>query len=92
MINWFGQEELDKVVGGERWWQVRGLDGIDAEWITEKEYLHDDKLPDRELSAEEQMVLRMEKLDTVMVGSSFRLALQLMVTVVLYSWRYVHPF
>ncbi|KAG8741808.1 hypothetical protein FRC10_002407 [Ceratobasidium sp. 414] len=33
----FSDEEADaefkRVVGGERWWQVRGLDGIEAEWI-----------------------------------------------------------
>lgn len=26
-------EEFRRVVGGERWWQVRGLDGLEAEWI-----------------------------------------------------------
>ncbi|TFK55444.1 alpha/beta-hydrolase [Heliocybe sulcata] len=41
LIDWFGPDDLKNVVGGERWWQVRGLDGIEAEWITEKEYLSD---------------------------------------------------
>ena len=69
LIEWFGPEELRKVVGGERWWQVRGLDGIDAEWITEKEYLADDDvLPqNRKLSDDEETILRMEHLETVMV-------------------------
>jgi hypothetical protein len=26
---------LKKVVGGEKWWQVRGLAGIEAEWIAQ---------------------------------------------------------
>lgn len=33
----FSEEEADaefkRVVGGEKWWQVRGLDGLEAEWI-----------------------------------------------------------
>jgi hypothetical protein len=27
------EAEFKRVVGGERWWQVRGLDGIESEWI-----------------------------------------------------------
>ncbi|KAF8609765.1 alpha/beta-hydrolase [Ceratobasidium sp. AG-I] len=33
----YSKEEADaefrRVVGGEKWWQVRGLDGLEAEWI-----------------------------------------------------------
>ncbi|KAK1231819.1 hypothetical protein PQX77_005033 [Marasmius sp. AFHP31] len=69
LIEWFGPEDLKRVVGGERWWQVRGLDGVDAEWITEKEYLSE-SIPDvdmgRKLSTNEETILRMEELDTVM--------------------------
>lgn len=32
IVDWFGPEEIQTVVGGERWWQVRGLDGVDGEW------------------------------------------------------------
>ncbi|KAG8703730.1 hypothetical protein FRC09_003979 [Ceratobasidium sp. 395] len=36
----FSDEEADaefkRVVGGEKWWQVRGLDGIEAEWVAMK--------------------------------------------------------
>lgn len=36
----YTQEEADaefkRVVGGERWWQVRGLDGVEAEWVAMK--------------------------------------------------------
>jgi hypothetical protein len=70
MANWFGPDELTRIVGGERWWQVRGLDGVDAEWITEKDYLSDAdvKTPDgRKLKEEEKNILRMEHLETVMV-------------------------
>ncbi|KAF9268159.1 alpha/beta-hydrolase [Marasmius fiardii PR-910] len=70
LIAWFGPEELKLVVGGERWWQVRGMDGIDAEWITEKAYLSDE-LPTvnigRKVTDDEERLLRMEELDTVML-------------------------
>ncbi|KAJ6628840.1 hypothetical protein B0H10DRAFT_1989479 [Mycena sp. CBHHK59/15] len=72
LIKWFGPDELKAVVGGEKWWQVRGLEGIDGEWITEKDYLSDDKidgLPGRKLSDDDRNVLKMEKLDRVMVSS-----------------------
>ncbi|KAG5648902.1 hypothetical protein DXG03_000251 [Asterophora parasitica] len=70
LMDWFGPEELKHVVGGERWWQVRGLDGIDAEWITEKEYLSaakDYRRTGRKLSDDESTILRMDDLDTVML-------------------------
>ncbi|KDQ64305.1 hypothetical protein JAAARDRAFT_64179 [Jaapia argillacea MUCL 33604] len=69
LIRWFGDEELKTVVGGSRWWQVRGLDGIDAEWITEKDYLSEEyRKPDigRKLSEAEKTLLKMENLETVM--------------------------
>ncbi|KAH9856007.1 alpha/beta-hydrolase [Lenzites betulinus] len=31
-----GEEVTKRVVGGTKWWQVRGLKGIDAEWIVAK--------------------------------------------------------
>lgn len=47
------------------------MDGIDAEWITEREYLDNTKPPaDKTLSASELDILRMEHLDTVMVRSN----------------------
>ena len=60
------------VVGGERWWQIRGLDGVDAEWITQKEFLSD-KDVDKEgkLSTEDANILRMEHLETVLVSTRF---------------------
>ncbi|KAG8712777.1 hypothetical protein FRC11_014217 [Ceratobasidium sp. 423] len=30
------EAEFKRVVGGERWWQVRGLDGVEAEWVAMK--------------------------------------------------------
>lgn len=74
MIDWFSPEDLKHVVGGHKWWQVRGLDGVDAEWITEREFLQDldgDEAPEKKLRWEEEMVLRMEHLDTVMVRPLF---------------------
>ena len=74
LIDWFGPDDLKYVVGGHKWWQVRGLDGVDAEWITEREFLRDldgEVVPDKKLRWEEEMVLRMEHLDTVMVGLFF---------------------
>ncbi|THH31314.1 hypothetical protein EUX98_g2870 [Antrodiella citrinella] len=68
LIDWFGPEDLKRVVGGERWWQIRGMDGIDSEWITEKEYLEDVDFPaDRDLSEDEANVPRMEHLESVML-------------------------
>ncbi|KAL1723393.1 Alpha/Beta hydrolase protein, partial [Schizophyllum commune] len=70
LIEWFGPEDLKRVVGGERWWQVRGLDGIDAEWITQKDYLGDgDELRHggKDLSTAEETIQRMEHLDRVML-------------------------
>jgi hypothetical protein len=72
LIEWFGEEDLKFVVGGERWWQVRGLDGIDAEWITEREFLSDAKIPSgTNVRSTDADILRMENLDTVMVCRSF---------------------
>lgn len=70
LIDWFGPDDLKYVVGGQKWWQVRGLDGLDVEWITEREFLEDlnkDNTPERKLRWEEEMVLKMEHLETVMV-------------------------
>ena len=33
IIDYFGPEDLKNVVGGEKWWQVRGLNGVEAEWV-----------------------------------------------------------
>ncbi|KAF7332117.1 Alpha beta-hydrolase [Mycena kentingensis (nom. inval.)] len=65
-ISWFGPDELKHVVGGRRWWQVRGLEGIDAEWITQKHLLSED-LDDDKLSEQEQNIRKMECLDRVML-------------------------
>ena len=68
LIDWFGPEELKRVVGGERWWQIRGLDWIDAEWVTEKEYLEDRSFSKEDhYTEEEKTTMRMEHLDRVMV-------------------------
>lgn len=71
LIEWFGPEELKLVVGGERWWQVRGLSGIEGEWIAEEEHLdsgRDTKSNGgRKMDSSEANIKRMEKLDTVMV-------------------------
>ncbi|KAH9020637.1 alpha/beta-hydrolase [Lactarius pseudohatsudake] len=31
-----GKEKMKKVVGGTKWWQVRGIRGLDAEWVSTK--------------------------------------------------------
>ncbi|KAJ7498735.1 Alpha/Beta hydrolase protein [Mycena latifolia] len=70
LVDWFGPDELKAVVGGERWWQVRGLDGVDAEWITQKDYLSDTKVhapPGPKLPDAAETIVRMEKLDRVML-------------------------
>ncbi|CEH12996.1 Arylacetamide deacetylase [Ceraceosorus bombacis] len=35
LIEYFGPDDLKNVVGGEKWWQVRGLSGVEAEWIAQ---------------------------------------------------------
>ncbi|KJA29849.1 hypothetical protein HYPSUDRAFT_31857 [Hypholoma sublateritium FD-334 SS-4] len=71
LIEWFGPEEIKLVVGGERWWQVRGLDGIDAEWVAEMEDLGPETeikaVDGKKLSNAEANIKRMEHLETVML-------------------------
>ncbi|KIM46374.1 hypothetical protein M413DRAFT_17043 [Hebeloma cylindrosporum] len=70
LIEWFGPEELTHVVGGERWWQVRGSTGVDAEWIAQEADIASGaevKIKGKNLTADEANILRMEKLDTVML-------------------------
>ncbi|KAG1892278.1 alpha beta-hydrolase [Suillus subluteus] len=69
LTEWFGPEDLKRVVGGEKWWQVRGLDGIDAEWIAEKSHLPESVHIDagRKYSEEEKLVMSMEQLETTML-------------------------
>lgn len=35
LISYFGPEELYRVVGGPKWWQMRALHGVQAEWISQ---------------------------------------------------------
>ncbi|KAF8897716.1 Alpha/Beta hydrolase protein [Infundibulicybe gibba] len=68
MIGWFGPEELDRVVGGERWWQIRSMGGVEAEWVAEREYLDSRAMSeDSERTADEENILRMEHLETTML-------------------------
>ncbi|GJJ08602.1 hypothetical protein Clacol_002821 [Clathrus columnatus] len=40
LIKSFGGEEItSSVVGGTKWWQVRGLDGVDCQWICQKSHI-----------------------------------------------------
>src|SRR5882762_8761747 len=73
LIDWFGPEGLATVVGGERWWQVRGLDGIYAEWITERKFLNGENgMIDKGVSGRhsEELLPQMEQLESVMVSIS----------------------
>ncbi|KAI6046335.1 hypothetical protein EDC04DRAFT_2630038 [Pisolithus marmoratus] len=38
-----GEDHAKRIVGGTKWWQVRGIPGIDAEWITSKKVWQEDK-------------------------------------------------
>ncbi|EGO02176.1 hypothetical protein SERLA73DRAFT_49053 [Serpula lacrymans var. lacrymans S7.3] len=70
LIDWFGPEDLKLIVGGEKWWQVRGLDGIDGEWIAEKGQLSDEKFninSTQKLTDSQKEIKRMEQLETVML-------------------------
>ncbi|PWZ00471.1 alpha/beta-hydrolase [Testicularia cyperi] len=33
IIEHLGPQDLEKLVGGEKWWQLRGIPGVQAEWI-----------------------------------------------------------
>ena len=68
-------------MGGARWWQVRGLDGLEAEWVTEKKFMSNVEREREELVAasmgrngglsyDEKEILGMDHLDRVMVCSS----------------------
>lgn len=35
LIDYFGPEDLRNVVGGEKWWQIRGIAGVQGEWIAQ---------------------------------------------------------
>ena len=37
LIEYFGEKDLKELVGGSRWWQVRGLKGVQGEWIAMKQ-------------------------------------------------------
>ncbi|KAK0540437.1 hypothetical protein OC842_000466 [Tilletia horrida] len=37
LIKYFGPEELETIVGGEKWWQVRPQNGVPAEWIAQRD-------------------------------------------------------
>lgn len=53
---------------------MRGLDGVDGEWITQKEFLSDagsHALDGRKLSDDERIIQRMESLDRVLVSLAF---------------------
>lgn len=76
LINWFGPEQLKTVVGGERWWQVRGLDGIQGEWIAMKRDWEQLRRAEKRKKAPEQgqgqasevYSARMEDLESVIVS------------------------
>jgi acetyl esterase/lipase len=36
-----GRESTKRIVGGTRWWQVRGIDGVDAQWLAAKKDLRE---------------------------------------------------
>jgi hypothetical protein len=91
LIDWFGHDDIKVTVGGERWWQVRGMDGIDAEWITERAYLSEAKpCSGPKLSPTDQDITRMENLEAVMVREYHtNMDLSLTYVPVLRPWRWV---
>ncbi|KAF9560975.1 alpha/beta-hydrolase [Agrocybe pediades] len=38
-----GEEVARRLVGGIKWWQVRGINGVDAQWLTSKKDWEDSK-------------------------------------------------
>ncbi|KAL5530703.1 hypothetical protein ACEPAF_6961 [Sanghuangporus sanghuang] len=78
LVDWFSDpDELERVVGGQRWWQVRGLDGVEGEWVTERSLLKEvdsaecirrrEKEKGRPLSDDEADIMRMDSLEPVML-------------------------
>jgi hypothetical protein len=70
LIEWFGPEELQRAVGGERWWQVRYLDGIEAEWIALREHLPP-LVNDPKKSKKESEISLLDNLETVLVRAHY---------------------
>lgn len=70
LIDWFGPEELMNVVGGERWWQVRGLDGVLCEWVTEKQFLGESREEAKRGNTTDELIEMMDHLEPVMVSLS----------------------
>ncbi|EJD01135.1 lipase/esterase [Fomitiporia mediterranea MF3/22] len=77
LVEWFFDlDELRRIVGGEKWWQVRGLDGVEGEWVTEKRFLNDTNTMERVKKKEEELgrslnddevdIMRMDCLERVM--------------------------
>ncbi|KAL5508275.1 hypothetical protein ACEPAH_5894 [Sanghuangporus vaninii] len=77
LVDWFSDpDELERVVGGQKWWQVRGLDGVEGEWVTERNLLKEvgsaerirrrEEMKGRSLSDDEADIMRMDSLETVM--------------------------
>lgn len=101
LLDWFDPDELKKIVGGERWWQVRGLDGLEAEWVTEKKFLKEGtaeslkkglkaRNSEGKLSDNDDEILQMNKLERVMVSISFpdcEPRLTTLTMLALCSWR-----
>ena len=80
LVDWFSDpNELHGIVGGERWWQVRGLDGVEGEWVTQRSFIKDDDSTERikkweeekgrPLSDYEADIVKMDSLEPVIVGS-----------------------
>ncbi|KAI5124948.1 hypothetical protein M0805_007375 [Coniferiporia weirii] len=77
LLEWFDPDELIQIVGGERWWQVRGLDGVEGEWVTERKFLKESGMAEkmrkqrkergRNMTDIEMDVLKMDTLDRVML-------------------------
>jgi hypothetical protein len=102
LISWFSSpEEVKAILGGERWWQIRGLDGLEAEWVTMRSFLKEGDLQEKaeekrkkrmqKLSDTETDILAMENLETVMVRSTLdhiRKYVLILLPQVLYPWWY----
>ncbi|KAI0031668.1 hypothetical protein K488DRAFT_51609 [Vararia minispora EC-137] len=68
LIDWFGPDELARVVGGERWWQVRGLDGLEGEWVTEKAFLGESAEKQKANKQDnDSLIAQMDDLEPVML-------------------------
>lgn len=72
-----GEEAINNIVGGRKWWTVRGLDGVEGEWVAMRADLNEVSpnalQPVRPKDSTHRYPAAMDKLHRVMVRSTPRI-------------------